>query len=137
MKTALLDSSVWISFFGKDIHFKKADKIITNIEDSHYQILLPTIVYIEVLNVLKRIGVAKKTLRKIKTIFLTKRNIKIIHPPKRFWLNHVEKYMDRVKLKSSDLIILAHTLEFKTNKFFSFDKKLKQGYFKAKSHAKN
>ena len=129
MKTALLDSSIWISYYLQDSHYPKSEEIIESLlKAPSTKIFLPTIVYIEVINTLLRAKVAKEKIQKIKKLFLNSQNIKIIHAPKFFWINKVEKYANLVTLKSSDLIILANVFEYKAALFYSFDRKLLREY---------
>ncbi len=56
MSKVMLDSSVWVSLFAEDKFFDDADVIIKNASQIKAQIIVPSIVYFEVLNVLGRLG---------------------------------------------------------------------------------
>lgn len=125
-KKVLLDSSVWISNALIEIHTKKAEAIFNLIKKEKAKIIVPIIVYDEVINTINKFGDYSKT-EAIKKIFAGE-NIKIKFGNKKLWKDKLEKYSRHIKLKTMDLIILTFGLEYKVDKFYSFDKKLAKAY---------
>ena len=128
MQTALLDSSVWIPLFTNDFYSEEAFKIVVELSKYTTKVLLPAIVYAEVINCLKRFKVQRGKIDKIKKFFHENKNIQIVYPHKDFWLKKVEKYAEKVRLKTLDLLILIFALELKVDKFYSFDGRLNKAY---------
>ena len=128
MQKVIIDSSVWVSYIAKDSNHLKAKAILSRLlrKKDGRKILVPRIIYLEVINSLRRL---KKSLQviesfrshlKLKKIILVKTNEKIYIK--------ADKLSEKVRLKTLDLLILTTVLELKIDKFFSFDKKLRKAY---------
>lgn len=128
MISVFFDSSVWISLFSQDVNSQKAMRIIENIPMPETKVFMPIIIYIEVLNCLKRNGMKTRELRKIIQFFQRSSKIKLLYPTKTFWRRHILKYTKKVNLKTLDLLIVAFAIELETDKFYTFDVKLNKAY---------
>jgi predicted nucleic acid-binding protein len=129
MKKILIDSSVWVSFFGKDRNSQRASDIINTVLNERCKIIIPEVIYTEVLNCLTKIEAPKTAIAK--SMFAKRKFIKV-RSSRPFWFKKLENHMTKIKLKTLDLIILGYTLENKIDKFYSFDKRLKKAYQKLK-----
>lgn len=127
MDKVIIDSSTWVSYF---IGLRKNALICQQISKIIYQadkILIPEIIYAEVLNVMRRFNLDKSKIEAIKDQFNSANFIKYNHRDD-FWFKKLEFYMDRVKLDTQDLIILASALEEWPCDLKTGDKKLKEAY---------
>lgn len=131
METIILDSSVWISYFGKDCHLALAEQLLAQIESEKLKIMIPTIVYGEIINNLSRIDPTHQ-LTNIAEMTLKKKNFRFINPNKKFWFNKIRQYAEIVQLKTMDLAILAIAFEFKADQLYSFDVRLQKAYYQLK-----
>ena len=128
MQKVIIDSSVWVSLIAKDSNYLKARKILSRLlrKKDGRRILVPRIIYLEVINSLRRLNKPQQDINdfrahlKLKKIVLVKTNDKIYIK--------AEALSEAVRLKTLDLLILTTVLELKINKFFSFDKKLRKAY---------
>lgn len=127
METVLLDSSIWVSLFARDVHYAEAMKLCDSIDKSNTIIILLPLIYVEVMNVLHRLKIKKHIIRDAFHHFHDNRKIHICTTSSHFWLNEIEKYMPMCSLKSSDLIILAHAVKFRA-RLLSFDGKMNTAY---------
>ncbi|MFA5828964.1 MAG: type II toxin-antitoxin system VapC family toxin [Candidatus Gracilibacteria bacterium] len=128
MKTALLDSSVWISSFIKDVHEQKVKSIFDKLMMENAKIILPKIVYAEIMNNLIRVDHTCKLSRKAKENLLNNVKISVIDFKAEFWHKKIEYYAKSVRLKTMDLLILASAFEFNVNEFYTFDVKLMNAF---------
>jgi len=124
----MLDSSVWISLFSEDSQLEKALRILMLIPEKGMRIIVPIIVYLEVINWLNRQKFDNNKRDEIRNIFLHGKKIIITYPEKGLWYKAVENYGRKVKLKSLDLLILSFALDSQVAEFYSFDKKLYRAY---------
>lgn len=129
MKTVLLDSSVWVSFFAKDENYKKAYHLINILLARDFIIMMPTLVYIEIINALHRLKIDRKKIDNAKNILQGNKKIHLCHSTSMFWINEITWLMEKTDLRSHDLIILAHALKYNAS-LISFDKKLNGAYKK-------
>lgn len=126
-KRVLLDSSVWVSFFGKDTNTEEAKKIVSKLDQNRTNIVIPTIIYLEVMNNLVKIDRTGTFLKEARAFF-RRGNIFIINPSKEFWCKRTESYFKKIRLKTMDLAILAFCFEKNINRLYTFDVKLAQAY---------
>lgn len=133
MRKVLLDSSVWISLFAKDKNYAKAYEIIVRLLADDSLIIIPTLVYIEVINNLYRLKASKGKIAAIEHYFQNDKKIHLCHTTSSFWLNEIASLSELITLKSHDLIILAHSLKYDAQ-LISFDKKMNQAYNMISSH---
>lgn len=129
MKKVLPDSSVWVSLFARDGNYQTARKIINEIIDCEYMIILPTLVYIEVINSLYRLKVGVKEIEGVKKYFVKNKRVHFCHTTSMFWINEIPRLVDSINLRTLDLIILAHALKYDAL-LISFDKKMDMAYKK-------
>lgn len=129
MKKVLVDSSVWVSLFARDTNYPLALKIFRDIKNDGDIILLLPLIYIEVINALKRLNMEKSYIAEAKHFITSFSKIHICHTTTSFWFNEVVTMIDHVDLKASDLIILVHALKYGAL-LHSFDKKLLMAYKK-------
>lgn len=124
----LLDSSVWISYFHtKDVYHNQAIKLIDDAISENNIVLVPNIVYAEVLNSIWRITKSDLHIHRCKKVFHEcEPYIRLIHGDRFFWLEGIESIMPRVSLKTSDLIIASYAWYHKVDKFVTYDKAFKK-----------
>ncbi len=129
MKTVLLDSSVWMSLLVRDTQSRDAQKIWKTLQHNNFLILVPVVVYSEVINnIMKFDSPNNELLERTKSFFWRRRDVRIIIPDKHFWLQKIEKYAKLVNLKTLDLLILSFAFEFHVRELYSFDRKLLNAY---------
>lgn len=100
------------------------------------EVLLPGIVYAEVLNVLIRLGCDSTEITEMKNFFQAKNFVKY-HPDYSFWFKKLEFYMQKVRLETHDLVILACTFEKQPCELYTGDRKLNEAYNFLKSYYEN
>lgn len=130
-KTALLDSSVWVAYFSEEDFFhKKAQRIIDNLSRKNITIFIPDLVYIEVLNTLKRKMLLSKAKLNAARKFLKNYPLNKLIYRNYYFENEENKLFTHLKsnLKSPDLLIFIHYLGLHADEFFTFDNKLKKYY---------
>lgn len=128
MEKILLDSSVWVSLFARDVNYQKAMDIMVDLLSLKIIIVVPIVVYIEVINTLKRLKFDKKYLKSVMEDFCKNKDIEIVYPNKQFWHKKVRIDTDRIQLKTLDLLILSFALESRVDRFYSFDRRLAKAY---------
>jgi len=134
METAVIDSSIWLSFLGGDSQYTKAEALLQKLKAAKALIFVPSFIYVEVINnVIKIDNERGDLLQRTKRIFQGDRDVRIIVPDGHFWLQKTEKYSKLVRLKTLDLLILAFAFEFHVHELYSFDKKLSGAYKTLKS----
>jgi predicted nucleic acid-binding protein len=126
--TVLFDSSVWISYFHiSDVHHEKAKRIVDDAIVRHDTILVPGIVYCEVLNNIWKLTEDEEKLARCLTVLKKSAPfIQLIVGDKNFWFSVIDDIIPLVKLKSSDLIIVALALYYNVSKIETFDKPMKK-----------
>jgi predicted nucleic acid-binding protein len=121
-QTVILDSSVWISYLLQtDINYSVANKIVYD----HYQksiILVPAIVFCEVISVL--IKLEKFELAK----YFSKLDLSITTLSKQDFLDVIFNYKTRFKTKTQDTLILIHCIKYNVDCFETFDLKQRTIY---------
>lgn len=133
METIMLDSSVWISFFAEDCHTPEAKRILSRIESSEDIILIPSIIYAEIINNLTKLDKTNK-LVSVAEIAFKNNKLKFMNPDRKFWFKKLRHYSRKVQLKTMDLAILAIAFEYKVNQLYSFDIKLQKAYEYLRNH---
>lgn len=129
MKTALLDSSVWISFFTKDSNSLKAEKIISKVSiNKQRRILMPNIVFIEIINNLRKLGINDYGIQTIMRWINNQKIFTKLYGKKYFWNKKMPRFSKLVRLKTHDLIILGFALEYKNTSFYTFDVKQRNAF---------
>lgn len=128
----LIDSSTWVSFIIGDSNFTKALAMMRHVEALKATILLPTLVYGEVLNALQKWHHPNPKIAE--QIILKYKGIKIIHPDINFWTKTLANYIRFSKLKTSDFLIIVHALEFGANDLFTLDKNLRNEYLRLRNN---
>jgi len=128
MEKVMLDSSVWISLFVQDIFTRKAEKIYAYVRDNGDLILVPNVVYAEVINNINKADKTGFLLAQVKNIFHEDKKVRLISGDDGFWYSRFEEYTKKVRLKTIDLLIIAFLFEFEATKFYSFDKRLNKCY---------
>ncbi len=123
----LLDSSVWISYFHTpDVHHSEAVEIVSKVLRDDNIIFIPEIIYVEVLNNIWRLTKDKQVVERCKTVFHHSTPfVELVFGDRNFWFSYVEEIMEKISLRSSDLIIAAHIKHNSIDRFESFDKELK------------
>jgi predicted nucleic acid-binding protein len=124
----LLDSSVWISYFNQsDVHHNEAENIITAALQRNANIVVPDLVYIEVLNNVWRLTKRHSTLKQCRTVFQESAPyIELVMGNRPFWFEYVEQELTTISLRTADLIIAAYGKYFEVDRFETFDKNLKK-----------
>ena len=129
MKTAILDSSVWVSFILKHDKYKyDSDKIIEDLIRRKKIILLPAIVVVEICASAKRVWRNGYNFNAIYAM-LHHPQIKIIN------LNTTDllKTLGHERfsyLRSGDYLVLLYWLKFRPDYFITFDNKQRDVYNK-------
>jgi predicted nucleic acid-binding protein len=127
MKKVLVDSSVWVSLFARDANYSMARDTIDALFKSNSLIILPTVVAVEVFCSLNGLSVSKNIINNAKIFLFRNKGIHICHTTETFWLNDIVTLSEKTRLKSLDLVILAHALKFGAE-LITFDKKLNAAY---------
>ena len=92
-----------------------------------HKLLLPDIVFCEIINVLFRENRTESEVHEI-ILDIYNSDIKIIKLNNLFWINQFINLAKTVRLKSNDLMILSYVKQYKPNKFLTFDKTLSNAY---------
>ncbi|MBU0667863.1 PIN domain-containing protein [Patescibacteria group bacterium] len=92
-------------------------------------IIVPTLVYIEIINNLYRLKIKNNKINWVENFLRRGKVIHICHSTSSFWLNEIAPLMEKVDLRSHDLIILAHAIKYQTQ-LISFDNKMGMAYKK-------
>lgn len=122
-KTVILDSSVWVSLIiENDSNHQKAKKIFNDIKVNNFKIILPDIVFYEVVTVLLKLN-CKSFIPKFLSMNL---NLSFI-PPKNF-LYYILRYEQILVARTSDFLILIYCMHYNVNQFETFDHKQKRNY---------
>lgn len=130
MQKIFIDSSTWVSFFAEDRKTKYAAKLFQRLfeKSGRNKILLPRLVYLEVMNNLIKLKVAEERIVVFKNIFLGKKRVRLVKTREKIYIK-AEEYARKVRLKTLDLLILTEALESKVDKFITFDRKLRKAYY--------
>jgi len=129
METCLVDSSIWVSYFSsRDVRHGEAVKIMGEIIQSKCIITLPMIIYIEVINALQKLQFTTEELVKVESELKSTVGIQYVVPQYHFWIKIVRGCVPFTSLKALDLIILSFALEYKVDRFYTFDKQLREIY---------
>jgi len=128
-RRVLVDSSVWVSLFARDVNYNDALKIISFVRKSNYIVLLPSLVFVETINTLKRLTLSRNKIEEAEQFIKYFPKINICHTTASFWFNEIIYMVHQTDLKASDLIILAHALKYDAY-LYTFDKKLLLAYKK-------
>ena len=91
-------------------------------------IIVPIVVFVELLNVLKRLKFDKRYLQSVRDDFCNNKDIMITYPDKNFWHEKIRLDTDKIQVKTLDLLILSFALESKVDQFYSFDGRLERAY---------
>ena len=75
MKKVLIDSSVWVSLFAQDVNYKQSLVIIEELMDKNVIIVLPAVVYVEVINTLVRLKQSGEKINVVKQTLFNKKKI--------------------------------------------------------------
>lgn len=129
MKSVLLDSSVWVSYFSGDKNHGKAARMMDIFLHDGRRIIMPTLVYVEAINALHRLRINFNEIETAKNFLLNNNKINLCHTTSVFWLNEITNLMKSIDLRSHDLIIMAHALKYNAE-LISFDNKMNTAYIK-------
>lgn len=134
MQKIFIDSSTWVSFFAEDRKTKYAAKLFARLfkKQRNNKILLPRLVYLEVMNNLIKLKVSEEGILTFKNIFRDKKQVRLVKTREKIYIK-AELYARKVRLKTLDLLILTEALESNVDKFITFDRKLRKAYY----HIKN
>ena len=129
MQKVIIDSSVWVSFFLKDTNFQRAYALLARIfrKKDGRKILVPSIIYLEVINTLRRSKRNNEEIEEFKNFFKTKKKFQLVKTDEKIYVK-AEEIGKRVQLKTLDLLILTTVFDLKINQFYTFDKKLRKAY---------
>jgi predicted nucleic acid-binding protein len=122
-KTIILDSSVWIALMIShdcNHHFTKV--LLANIEAACMKILMPEIIFFEVVTVLLKVK-AYDLVGKFINL-----QIPILRLSKKQFLTNSLKLCDIIKTKTQDFLILLYCIEYNVDSFKTFDKQQKANY---------
>jgi predicted nucleic acid-binding protein len=124
IKSALLDSSVWVAnYLQKDIHHLRARKIIQSLIQNNYKLVIPLFVYIETINVLVR---ENYPIAEIEAIKNEMKIFEIIDLDQNKFLRLFHLYLTKYHIKTLDFaIIICHFL-YQATKTITFDRKMNQ-----------
>lgn len=130
MKKVLIDSSVWVSFLAEDRNRDKATKIFKRLlsEKDQRKIIVPRLIYLEVINTLNRISAGEDLAAAFRDMFKKQRKLMLVKVNEKIYIR-AEEFAKKVKLKTLDLLILTSVFDQRINKFISFDNKLRKAYF--------
>lgn len=127
MRKVLLDSSVWISLFARDTNYAKAHAIIASILSKNVSIIVPPLVYIEVISGLTRLKIGRAEIAEFKNFLRIDRRIHFCHTTSSFWRNEIAHLAESIPLRSHDMIIVAHAIKYEAS-LISFDRKMNRVY---------
>lgn len=138
MKKVMIDSSTWVSYLAIDCNSAEAKKLFFGLlrKKDGRKIVVPMIIYLEVINTLNRLGLSKKEIRFFKKTLKVKRKLRLVKTDKKIYLK-AEKMSKKVRLKTLDLLILTSALHLKVKEFHTFDKRLNKAYNFMKNYEKN
>lgn len=125
----MLDSSVWISLFVRDMHKEQADQIFKKLMKRNVIILVPMIIYAEVMNNIIKLNQPSFE-KEVKMIFNNTDNIMLLDYDYKFWHEHVLECARHAKLRALDLLIITSALLFKVDELYTFDIKMETEYNK-------
>ena len=130
MQKIFIDSSTWVSFFAEDRKTKYAAKLFKRLfeRQKSNKILLPRLVYLEVINNLIKLKVSEESILFFKNIVQKKKQVRLVKTREKIYIN-AEEYARKVRLKTLDLLILTEALASKVDKFITFDRKLRKAYY--------
>jgi len=109
--------------------FELAEKVLNTILQNQYMIILPPLIYVEVINALKRLGKSRSLVDGAKKYIAGLGNVHICSTTSDFWINEISDLDLSEDVKASDLIIIAHAIKFRAQ-LVSFDKKMMSAYNK-------
>ena len=124
-----LDSSVWISLLVRDIHKNRADSIFKQLLEQEIIILVPMIVYAEVMNNIIKLRNRRFT-NEVLEFFHTTDYVALIEYDRKFWYEDIIKCADFLKLRALDLLIVTTAILYKVDELHSFDRKMEIEYNK-------
>ena len=132
MQKVIIDSSVWLSNLAEDSKSHIARKLLKRLfggKDGR-KILVPRIIYLEVVNNLRRLKSSDLEIAEFKNIFKSKskNKIQLVKTDEKIYIK-AEQLGLKVQLKTLDLLILTTVDELKINRFYTFDKKLRKAYY--------
>lgn len=124
----LFDSSIWVSYFHlHDVNHQTANLLISNALAGRAEIVVPEIVYIEVMNAVWRLSGDKRSVERCKRVFQHgKPFIRLVRGDESFWFSAIEEIMEKVSLRASDLIIVAYAISYRVDRFETFDRMLQR-----------
>ncbi|MEK7248985.1 MAG: PIN domain-containing protein [Bacteroidota bacterium] len=120
---ALLDSSVWVSYFNDfDTYHARAVAIVEEFIGTQTIIVVPDVVLAEVTNVLIRLDPTDVLIER----FHQHRAhfdwlVESVFGNREFWTKTIEEVAHKVQLKTLDLIIVSYAYHFQVDLFRSFD----------------
>jgi predicted nucleic acid-binding protein len=121
-KVVLLDSSVWVSFILKnDVNHNIANNILCDFMKTSI-ILMPNIVFYEVVTVLMKLN--KAILIKEFLDF----DLKVVNLNHDVFLKYAMDLGGRICSKTHDFLILVYCLDYNVDVFITFDKKQEKNY---------
>jgi predicted nucleic acid-binding protein len=135
MKKVLVDSSVWVSLFAQDVNYKLALGILEKLMDQNVIIVLPAVVYVEVVNSLVRLKQSEEKINFARKTLFNNKKIWLCQTTLNFWVNEITALTFKISLKSLDLIILGHALKFDAD-LITFDKRMDLAYKKIREKLK-
>jgi len=128
--SAVVDSSIWVSFFAKDNNFKIACTYLKRIKN--HQIVLPELIYCEVMISLHKLSVDESVIRKAENYFLKDLQVEFANLDTNFMFKKMPKYFKKCKAKTSDLMIIAFAIDINAAKFYTLDKKQLNYFYECK-----
>jgi predicted nucleic acid-binding protein len=131
-KTVILDSSVWIALMvTHDSNHNVAKKILENIEDLKMKVLLPDIIFFEVVTVLLKLN-ARNLVKEFVDL-----NIPLFKLSKEQFLCKSLQISNLIQTKTHDFLIIIYCLEYNVDCFKTFDKRQESNYFLIKGNESN
>ncbi len=120
---ALLDSSVWVSYFHQaDAHHEKAVRIVEDLGVREATLILHDIVIAETTNVLFRIDPSDILLVKFRKYLIEfDWLVQTVFGTREFWTRTVDYVAHQARLKTLDLIVVSYAYHFQVDDFKSFD----------------
>ncbi len=122
-KRVILDSSVWVaSLILEEPNHYEAIRTIGRHINKGYRIIIPWVVMMEVVNVANRLSVPKEKINHF--VWESIKNDRFVIPEiDAYTLFHaMEILIERIKLRTMDLIIITHARLLQPTDFVSFDK---------------
>lgn len=109
-----------------DENYQTAKNLLKNIRNSGDTVLMPTLIYGEIINTVYRLGYRNPELAQQQIINFQK--LEFIHADENFWTKKLAKVSAQTKLKTSDAAIVLYAIEFKVDDLITLDKKLLKAY---------